>query len=820
MSRAWVSGIVVLAAAVGGIAGAQPAAAALTCDTGVSFTIGTEADLRALASTEACWAVGLTFTQTDNITLTDPWVPIGTMAKPFKGTFDGNGKTISDISITMPSADGSGLFSATDGATITGVHLLNVEITGGAMAYIGGLIGKSVNTVVRNCSASVSITGDNTIGGLIGEADRSHISHCIVAGNVGDAGVRGTRWEAGGIVGYAQRSNIDDVQSSVNVAVSGVSGTSGGGIAGKAVSTNVTNARSTGTVAGLQSIGGLVGYFRVNDSAPASYRIINSTANGGVTADSTDTNAAYAGGVIGTVSVYARAHATLEIRDVQATGRVETNAYAGGLIGMLSLSSDPRFTLSFTLRNTMAMGDVLGSSLIGGSIGGVTGDPREVTVSMAENAALGDVTGSLAVGGFFGDAGSVAIRDSYAAGDVRGTDIVGGFAGESRNGTTITNIFTTGSVSGTGRVGGLVGNVLPVDFTPLATIATYWNPASTGQPSAVSPTSTGALTGASSLTTSQMRASTSFTGWDFDSVWGYECSTSFFPQLRAINSSATALGCPEPDPDPGGTTDSSSSPPPPGPTLLIDEPPSQVSTNQATKNRLPRSQRPGTASATINGEDVPVEMRRAARGAGIRLRAAGIDVALRSTTKSGTRVPLTRKGALVLPRSGRVPMEVTGLISGSTVAQTLFSDPVDLGQRTVNVGGLSSSTATIPTTIPLGQHTLRITGTTGNGQDFVLDVGVIVATPVSALGADPQLKVSGNRSAGRLVVTAHAVQVGCRVHFTLGDSTAIVQASRKGTARTSLVVPRARANNATVTARISGRGCEPNVVTRSIRIAS
>ena len=50
-----------------------------------------------------------TFIQEDNPT--SGWTPIGTAAKPFKGTFDGNGHVIRGLYINRPSEDGVG-FSA------------------------------------------------------------------------------------------------------------------------------------------------------------------------------------------------------------------------------------------------------------------------------------------------------------------------------------------------------------------------------------------------------------------------------------------------------------------------------------------------------------------------------------------------------------------------------------------------------------------------------------------------------------------------------------------------------------------------------------
>lgn len=65
---------------------------------------------------------GATISLSWDIELTQSWMPIGTVGKPFRGTFDGNGWTISNITI-----DGEftyqGLFGYTNGATIKNLNI-------------------------------------------------------------------------------------------------------------------------------------------------------------------------------------------------------------------------------------------------------------------------------------------------------------------------------------------------------------------------------------------------------------------------------------------------------------------------------------------------------------------------------------------------------------------------------------------------------------------------------------------------------------------------------------------------------------------------
>jgi len=78
-----------------------------------------------------------------DITLSDKeWTPIGDFNNPFKGTFNGNGFKIRNLTITSPSAKLIGLFGYAEGAKIYNVHLTDVDISK------AGSTGKSVGAIV------------------------------------------------------------------------------------------------------------------------------------------------------------------------------------------------------------------------------------------------------------------------------------------------------------------------------------------------------------------------------------------------------------------------------------------------------------------------------------------------------------------------------------------------------------------------------------------------------------------------------------------------------------------------------------------------
>ena len=218
----------------------------------------------------------------------------------------------------------------------------------------------------------------------------------------------------------------------------------------------------------------------------------------------------------------------------------------------------------------------------------------------------------------------------------------------------------------------------------------------------------------------------------------------------------------------------------------------------------------------IGGKPVTVQDQPLRRGQGLSLSAGPVSMTLRSTTTNGRAVPLATDGSLLLARSGDLPINVSGLAPGSIVTQTLFSDPIVLGTATADAAGELASTVMIPPTVPLGSHTLRLQGTTNTGEGFALDVGVTVATPVVALGANPLLTVKQRTTKGKrtLDVRAQGVQSRCLVTFTAGKHKVNARADRSGTARAQLVLPGKSKRAVNITARISGKGCAPVQVTR------
>ncbi|MCK4812297.1 MAG: hypothetical protein KAT14_00005, partial [Candidatus Marinimicrobia bacterium] len=102
-----------------------------------------------------------------NFSTFDACVPIGRSDMCFTGTYDGNGYVIDSLYINNPNVSYLGLFGSLSGAAIKNIYLTHVNITGDN--YIGGLVGNCRDSsAISNCHCSGTVTGDNYIGGLVG----------------------------------------------------------------------------------------------------------------------------------------------------------------------------------------------------------------------------------------------------------------------------------------------------------------------------------------------------------------------------------------------------------------------------------------------------------------------------------------------------------------------------------------------------------------------------------------------------------------------------------------------------------------------------
>lgn len=150
------------------------------------------------------------------------------------------------------------------------------------------------------------------------------------------------------------------------------------------------------------------------------------------------------------------------------------------------------------------------------STGGFAGLQWGATVNINQCCTDLQVTGGVNtydIGGFIGrsftSGGVTTITNSYAKGIVSGTGRIGGLCGLNGSGAQIhtVNSYSASVVSGTTGTGGLIGQ------GPLTSeTSTYWDTEVSGQATASGGVGTG-------KTTAEMQTESTFTGWDFATVW-------------------------------------------------------------------------------------------------------------------------------------------------------------------------------------------------------------------------------------------------------------------------------------------------------------
>lgn len=257
------------------------------------------------------------------------------MVYGFSGSFDGNGHTISNLTIKRNLRSGMsyvGLFGYCHRATITNLTLDNVSyaVVSGADqssigAYVGGIVGYGNLTNISNVRVSgdlnMSLCASNPsrIGGIAGGLDvyDSKTAYIAYVKNcVSEVKVVAKKFEDDG-----SASSLD---SAVNGGIIGATSTASNGAL--AVINCVTTANAT--VEGGEWVGGIMGY-----ASCSRMSIINCANYARVKATNKDVS--YAGGIIG----YSSNDNT--ILDCFSTGRVTATratsttykSYAGGIAG-------------------------------------------------------------------------------------------------------------------------------------------------------------------------------------------------------------------------------------------------------------------------------------------------------------------------------------------------------------------------------------------------------------------------------------------------------------------------------------------------------
>ena len=209
------------------------------------------------------------------------WSPIGTSTSPFKGIFNGNGHTISNLWIDRPNSNYIGLFGYVgDGANISGLTLRNADYKG--KNYVGGIVGygaistDDATITIQQCALKSSrLSGTSALGGIMGSCSASgdeygFVSNAIYIRNcLSECKVEGSN-NVGGVLGEAYGYMAGHITLLNCVSMCQIMGdnlSAAGGVVGSVILDRAYVYRGSGIqycyaacdISGSSSIGGIIG---------------------------------------------------------------------------------------------------------------------------------------------------------------------------------------------------------------------------------------------------------------------------------------------------------------------------------------------------------------------------------------------------------------------------------------------------------------------------------------------------------------------------------------------------------------------------------
>lgn len=276
---------------------------------------------------------GSTVTLADDISLATPkgvtadfknnWVPIGTSGKSFQGTFDGNGKSITGMTISSTSVHHVGLFGYLYGATVKDLTMADERDT---------------QTINWETIPTSSDNNNYYLGSVAGWVKSGKIINCHNKCAVSFS-VSGKAGNVGGIAGMiAENSVLSTCSNSGAITVDG-SPVMGGGIAGESAQSSIVSCFNTGDVSATSNTntayaGGIVGDSDLNGDSNTPSHISYCYSTGKITAKASSTSTS--GGIVGGAQhvVLESCFATRTV-SAESSGSSSNAAYAGGIIGWI-----------------------------------------------------------------------------------------------------------------------------------------------------------------------------------------------------------------------------------------------------------------------------------------------------------------------------------------------------------------------------------------------------------------------------------------------------------------------------------------------------
>ena len=189
------------------------------------------------------------------------WTPIGTSDAPFKGTFDGNDMTISNLNVNMPGKSNAGLFGFTRDGEIKNLTVENATVVG--RLNVGVVAGTPYTSKFTNITVkgTVKVDGMSYVGGVGGKnayANWTDITVDVKDGSYvkADSVENGSAYRSyvGGVVGFNGEGGHTFKNITSNIDVIGTVCDIGGVFGIAHYGNNFENITCTGDVTNLVSV--------------------------------------------------------------------------------------------------------------------------------------------------------------------------------------------------------------------------------------------------------------------------------------------------------------------------------------------------------------------------------------------------------------------------------------------------------------------------------------------------------------------------------------------------------------------------------------
>ncbi|WP_416940134.1 GLUG motif-containing protein [Parabacteroides gordonii] len=448
---------------------------------------------------------GVTINLTTDLNLAEHlWIPIGEKGKdtrytrPFKGAFEGNNNTISNIKIV---SDGSaGLFGQIDHTTIKNIKLINCFIekrsstyTPDKNIYAGCIAGASFSSTIENCHAegAINYKGESAVyvGGITGknaseDDTQAIIKDCSFDGEfdynleLTEFGGIKTGW-IGGIAGTNNASTQTEgtiinchakiTAKVIQGAVGGITTSSRG-----VIKDCITEGDINVTLEGTMGIGGIVSDNGKPLHSNPTYTIENCKSSCNINlaykvnkALSSDSYYAKVGGIAGSHGrftppiTHCTTSGTISVELVTDqpldTDLKDNRCIAGGIVGC----SQSSILDCETSAEVSAITNIPATEAYAGGTAGILFNERNISISNCIASGIITTKGATCYGGGIAGLCSRNIKNSFSTANIisyGNNNFIGGIAGDDTY--SIKDCYSTGNITSfgeTSNVGGIAG---------------------------------------------------------------------------------------------------------------------------------------------------------------------------------------------------------------------------------------------------------------------------------------------------------------------------------------------------------------------------